>query len=135
MEEVRSMDATPQRPEGGRVVDAALTQIDLKRFIDDLKEESTWKESDRNSITVHKSDNFVMVLIGLHENAELKPHNAKGILSLQVLKGTIDFILEDKKVEMEKGNVVVLHENIFHSIKGREESFLLLSIANTGDEK
>lgn len=133
MEDIKIMDATPQRPEGDRVVDAYLTGIDLNKFMDDLKEESTWKDSDRNSITVHKSDNFVMVLICLHENAALKPHNAKGMLSLQVLKGKIDFLVENKKLEMEKGNVVVLHENIFHSINALEESFLLLTIANTKD--
>ncbi|RYY48170.1 MAG: hypothetical protein EOO06_10965 [Chitinophagaceae bacterium] len=135
MEDIKTMDATPQRPEGTRVVDAALTEVDLNQFIEDLKGESTWKDSDRNSITVHKSDNLVIVLIGLHDKAELKPHNAPGILSLQVLKGKIDFIVEAKKVEMEKGNMVVLHEKIFHSVCAREESFLLLTIAKTTEEK
>ncbi|RYY70716.1 MAG: hypothetical protein EOO13_05680 [Chitinophagaceae bacterium] len=135
MEEVKSMDATPQRPEGSRIIDAALTEVDLNQLISDLKEESTWKESDRNSITVHKSDNFVIVLMGLHDGAELKPHNAAGVLSLQVIKGKIDFIVEAKKVEMETGNMVVLHDRVFHSVVAKEDSFLLLSIAKVKEEK
>lgn len=131
MEDVTTINATPQRPEGYRVVDAVLTEIDLDKFIEDLKNESTWNDSDRNSITVHKSDNFVMVLIGLHKAAEMKPHNAKGILSLQVLQGRIRFVIEQKNTEMKKGSIVVLHENIFHSITAEEESFLLLTIADT----
>ncbi|MBC7934835.1 MAG: hypothetical protein H7Y86_05690 [Rhizobacter sp.] len=135
MPNIKSMDATPQRPGGDRLVDAPLTELDLEQFIDDIKDESTWKESDRNSITLHKSPNYVVVLIGLHEKAEMKPHNAEGIMSLQVLKGTIDFIVETKKIEMKKGNMIVLHENIFHSICAQEDSFLLLTIAKTSEEK
>ena len=135
MEPIKTMDATSQRPEGERVVDAPLTEIDLDNFIEDLKSESTWKESDRNSITIHKSEKFVMVLIGLHEKASLKPHSAKGIVSLQVLKGSVDFLIEQKNVEMKKGNMIVLHENIFHSITAKEESFLLMTIADTKNDK
>lgn len=129
MEEIRSTDATPQRPEGERILDAAMTEIDINDFISQLKSESTWKDSDRNSITVHKSMHFVQVLIGLHKGAELKPHKAGGILSLQVLEGSIEFILEQKTAAMKKGNMLVLHEDIYHSVKALEESFLLLSIA------
>lgn len=130
MTENKSMDATPQRPEGTRMVDGALTTIDLEKYIESLRDESTWKESDRNSITVHKSDNLVIVLIGLHEKAELTPHKVEGISSLQVLKGKIDLVTEEKNTELEKQQMIVLHENIFHSITALEESFLLLSIVS-----
>ncbi|RYD75275.1 MAG: hypothetical protein EOP53_16760 [Sphingobacteriales bacterium] len=129
MSEIKSTDATPQRPDGERVLDASITEIDINAFIEKIKSESTWKDSDRNSMTIHKSEQLVVVLIGLHEGAEMKPHKAGGILSLQVLHGKIDFIAEDKKTTMKKGNMLVLHENIFHNVIALEESFLLLSIA------
>lgn len=132
MEEYTSMDATPQRPEGARLVDGFLTEIDISRHIDILKAESTWKESDRNSITLHKSDKLVIVLIGLHHNARLKPHLAPGILSLQVLEGSIDFSAENKLVAVGKGQAVVLHEKIMHSVVATKETFLLLTICTTG---
>lgn len=128
MEENTSLDATPQRPEGARLVDGFLTEIDISRHIDIIRSESTWKESDRNSITLHKSENLVIVLIGLHNNARLKPHTAPGILSLQVLEGSVNFSAEKKLVELNKGQAVVLHEKVLHSVEATAESFLLLTI-------
>lgn len=129
MQEIKTTDATPQRPEGERVLNAPLTEIDINDIIEKIKAESTWSESDRNSMTIHKSDNLVLVLIGLRSGAEMKPHKAGGILTLQVLDGKIDFIAEQNKTILKKGSMLVLHENIFHNVIAQEESFLLLSIA------
>lgn len=129
------MDATPQRPEGTRTVDAPVTAIDLDKFISSLREESTWKESDRNSITVHKSGNLVVVLIGLHEKAAIKPYDVEAVISLQVLQGKVNFITEEKNIEMKKGQMIVLHENIFHSIIALEESFLLMGLVSLKENK
>jgi quercetin dioxygenase-like cupin family protein len=38
--------------------------------------------------------------MGLHSKAELKPHKTKGAISVQVLKGEIRFITEEKSVLM-----------------------------------
>ena len=135
MTDIKSIDATPQRPDGDRLVDAALQEIDLDKFIDSLKEESTWKESDRNSITLHKSGNLAIVLMGLHKDAEIKPHNAEGMLTLQVIKGEIEFITEQKRTMLSKRQMVVLHENIFHSVVAQEDSFVLLSISKTKEKE
>lgn len=135
MDDVTTLDATPQRPDGERVINASLTEIDLRKFIDELKTESTWKDSDRNSITVHKSDALVIVLVGLHDKAELKPYNVKGILSLHLLDGKIHLLTEQKNVELHKGNIIVLQENIFHSISAKEDSWILLTIAKGHIEK
>ncbi len=48
-------DATKQRPQGERIMDAALVTIDLRNFIKQIREEKAWKESDRNAITVFKT--------------------------------------------------------------------------------
>ncbi|MBK5269808.1 MAG: hypothetical protein JJE22_02220, partial [Bacteroidia bacterium] len=62
----KSNEATALRPEGDRVLNAPLVEMDLNKFIAQLKQETTWADSDRNSITVFKSDNMTIVLIGMH---------------------------------------------------------------------
>jgi len=47
-------DATKQRPQGERIMDASLVTIDLHNFIKQIREEKAWKDSDRNAITVLK---------------------------------------------------------------------------------
>jgi len=126
--ETKSNEATPQRPEGERVLDAQLVEMDLNKFIDQIKSETTWKDSDRNSITIFKSETMRIVLLGLHENAELKPHNADGMISVQVLEAKINFITEQKTTLIEKGQMTALHKNITHSVIALTDSFFLLTL-------
>ncbi|MEO5947394.1 MAG: cupin domain-containing protein [Chitinophagaceae bacterium] len=127
--ENKSLDATSQRPEGNRVLNAQLVEMNLNEFIDQLKTETTWAESDRNSVTIFKSETMRIVLMGLHQNAELIPHKANGVISVQVLEGKINFATEEKSSLLEKGQMIALKENITHSVKALTESFFLLTLA------
>ncbi len=127
--EVKSNEATPQRPEGDRVVNAPLVEMDLDKFIELIKSESTWKESDRNSITIFKSDTLRIVLMGLHKDAEMKPHSANGVISVQVLEGEIKFSTDQQTCRVSKGKMIALHEQITHSVQAVKETFLLLTLA------
>jgi quercetin dioxygenase-like cupin family protein len=127
--ENKSNDATYQRPEGNRVLNAPLVEMNVNKFIDQIKNETTWKDSDHNSVTIFKSETMRIVLMGLHENAELKPHKANGVISVQVLEGKIDFIAEQQHSLMEKGQIIALQENITHSVIAITESFFLLTLA------
>lgn len=126
--ENKSNEATPQRPEGERTLNAPLVEMDLFEFIKQIKDESTWTDSDRNSITIFKSDAMRIVLIGLHENAELKPHKANGTISVQVLEGKIEFTTEHQSTQIEKGQMIALQQNLTHSVKALTESFFLLTL-------
>lgn len=125
----KSNEATPLRPEGDRPLNAALVEMNLNQFIDQIKSETTWAESDRNSITLFKSHSMRIVLMGLHEQAELKTHKANGIISVQVIEGKINFNTEQQEVTMEKGQMIALQENILHSVKAKTDSFFLLTLA------
>lgn len=127
--ENKSNDATPQRPDGERILYAPLVEMNLDKFIEQVKNETTWKDSDRNSVTIFKSETMRIVLIGLHENAEMKPHTANGVISVQVLQGQITFMTEKQSALVEKGQMIALSENILHSIRALTESFFLLTLA------
>lgn len=127
--ENKSNDATPLRPEGNRVLDSSLIEMNLHSHIAQIKGELTWKASDRNAITIFKSDTMRIVLMGLHENAELKPHKANGVISVQVLEGKLKFLTEQKTILIETGQMIALHENITHSVLALKESFFLLTVA------
>jgi quercetin dioxygenase-like cupin family protein len=124
----KSNEATPLRPEGDRMLNAPLVEMDLNKFIDQLKQETTWADSDHNSITVFKSDYITLVLIGMHENAELKKHTAHGNINVQVLDGKISFTSEQRTVSLEKGQMVALEADIPHSVLALKESFFLLTL-------
>lgn len=122
-------EATPQRPEGDRPIDAALVVMNLPSFIEQIKQEPAWKDNDRNAITVFKTNGMRVVLIALHEGAEMKKHTAPGIISVQMLEGKIRFHTEQETVELEKGRMLALHTGIPHRVVAIEESVFLLTLA------
>ncbi len=126
--ENKSNEATALRPEGQRMLNAKLVEIDLNNFIAELKQETTWADSDHNSITVFKSDTKTIVLIGMHKNAELKEHTTIGNISVQVLDGEINFFAEQQTLLLKKGQMVTLEANIPHSVTALKESFFLLTL-------
>lgn len=127
-------EATPQRKQD-HVIDAPLVQIDIPAFAKQLKQESTWKESDRNSITVFKTDGMSIVLIALHKGAEMPRHNTDGIISVQVLEGQIKITADIKTVELSAGHMLTLHENIPHSVLAIKESLFLLTLTSAAAGK
>lgn len=106
-----------------------MVDINLNDFIKIIKEEPTWKDSDKNSITVYKTDGLSVVLIALHRGAELKRHTAAGIITVQVLDGRIRFDTDEGSSEMGKGEMLALHERIPHAVFAMEESVFLLTHA------
>ncbi|HXS36756.1 MAG TPA: hypothetical protein VN721_08650 [Flavipsychrobacter sp.] len=129
MEEKRN-EATPQRPQGDRVLDAPSLTIDLQHYIKQIRSEEPWSKSDRNSITVFKSSNMTIVVVGLHAGTEMKTHIAQGTISVQVIEGKIKFITEQQSVEIDEQQIVTLHANIPHSVIAIEETIFLLTTAS-----
>lgn len=128
-------EATQQRPEGDRVMDAAMVTIDLPSFIKQVKEESSWKDKDRNAVTVFKTNGMRIVLIALHAGAEMKTHTADGIISIQVIDGRMKFNADNRSVELNKGQILALHEGIQHSVLAVEETLFLLTLTTTLEDK
>lgn len=126
----RSNEATPQRPEGDRLLDSNLVEIDLNSRIRQIKNEESWLSSDRNAITLFKGADMTIVLIALHEGAEMKPHKAPGTITVQVLDGEVSFRTDLQSTEMNPGQMLVLHSGIQHSVFARKESVFLLTVRN-----
>lgn len=129
----KSNEATPLRPEGDRMLDALLVEMDLNNFIVQIKKEITWTTTDHNSITIFKSDSTTVVLIGMHKNAEFKKYNVYGDIQMQVLEGKINFCTEQQTVSLQKGQMIALKADIPHSVQALDESFFLLTVFVSGN--
>jgi quercetin dioxygenase-like cupin family protein len=125
--ELKRNDATLNRPEGDRVIDALYVFVDLPDFIRQLKEEPAWEKNDRNGITVFKTDNLTMVLTILHKKAEIKDNKVDGLVTLQVIEGIIRVSTIDGDIEMKEKQLISLHSNEPHSIEALSDCSFLLS--------
>ena len=127
--ENKSNEATPQRPEGNRTLDANMVVMDINQFMQQVRHEPAWQKNNHNAITIFKSEGMRIVLIGLHEGGALPAHTANGMISVQVVEGHITFTTEQQSVELTKGQMLALHEKIPHSVTAKTESFFLLTVA------
>ena len=129
--EIKNNDATELRPEGERILDAPLVSIALPEFIKQIKAESTWQSSDRNAITVYKTNGLRIVLVALKQHAEMKKHKAEGILSFQVIEGEVSFSTDNETKNLQPGDMIALHEGLHHSVQAVKESVFLLTLTTT----
>lgn len=130
----KSNKATAQRPKGERTIDAALVTIDLFSSIGQITNEKVWKSGDRNAITVFKTNGMRIVLIALHKGAEMIKHKTDGMISLQVLKGKLEFKTDEQSVKLSEGQILALHENIPHSVVAKKKSIFLLTLTTKETE-
>ena len=126
--EERYNEATINRPEGDRPIDAPVVLIDLQNYISQIKDEKAWEKNDRNAITVFKSSKMRVVVVAMHRKAEMTTERPENILSIQVIKGKIRLTAGQNIEEVEKEQIVALHENIPYTIKALKKSIFLLTL-------
>ena len=131
--EVKRNESTELRREGGRVMDAPVVPINIPEFMRQIKNEPAWENSDRNAMTVYKTEVMRIVLVALHKEAVLEEHTANGVISVQLLDGEINFDSEGKIFHLKKGEMITLHRKLPHKIVALEESIFLLTVAGFKD--
>ncbi len=131
--ENKSNEATALRPQGDRLIDGPLVKIDIPTFMQILRVEKNWDEKDRNAITVFKTADMRIVLMALHEGAEISRHSTDSMINIQVLTGRIVIHTDAQSEDLEQGQILTLHKNIFHSITAVEETFFLLTLTGLSE--
>lgn len=128
--EIKRNDATINRPEGDRVIDAPYVFIDIPAFADQVKNEKAWEKNDRNGITVFKSDRLTMVITALQASAQISDNSVDGFLTIQVLKGDAQITTPDGDINATENQVISFHPGITHSVLAVSDAIFLLTIYN-----
>ncbi len=128
--EIKRNEATINRPDGDRVLDAPYVFIDLPAFIDQIKREKAWEKNDRNGITVFKSSELTLVITALQATATLDHNNVQAHMTVQVIEGEMRIATTDGDVTMKSGNVMAFHPGVPHTIHATTDVILLITIFN-----
>jgi len=128
--EIKRNDATFNRPEGDRVIDAPFVCVELDAYEKQLKAEEAWEKNDRNGITVFKTDSFTSVLTCLHKEASIRNNSVEGIFQVQLLNGKVRISTEAGDSELKEGEMVFFHPRVQHTIEALKKSTLLLQTIN-----
>jgi quercetin dioxygenase-like cupin family protein len=111
-----------------------LAQFDLAHEMKESEQKRPWPMGHFAKMLFKKSD-FRMVLIMMDSGSILKEHHADGTISVQVLKGAIDFRVHGQVHSLQTNTVLTLGASIKHELEAREDSAILLTIAWPSGEK
>ena len=107
--EIKRNEATNNRPGGDRVIDASYVFSDLPSVIAQLRNEKAWSHSDRNGITIFKSDNISLVVSAFKAGAVISENEVEGYLMIQMLQGRAVFSTADGDTKLSENHLVTLH--------------------------
>jgi quercetin dioxygenase-like cupin family protein len=111
-----------------------LAQFDLAQEMKESEQKKPWPAG-HFAKTLFKKSDFRMVLIMMERGAILKEHHADGTISVQVLRGSIDFRVQGETHSLQGNSVLTLGASIKHELEAREESAILLTMGWPSGEK
>lgn len=123
----RFNEATPNRPEGDRVLSAPVVFASLEEYYRQLKQEEAWQKNDRNGITLFKDDQLTLVLTCFHQGASAENIIVQGKVILQVIEGLIEVKYGETNVELGADNMLVFQPGIEHHLFATTEASVLLT--------
>ena len=128
--DVKATNATRNRPDGERVLDAPYLFADLQEYIRLLKYESFPENNDRKGITIFKSDEITIVLSVFLAGAIMDNVNVNGYMTLQVIEGQAKIITREGDKELGPNGMVIFHPGVEHSIQGIDDSIIMITHYN-----
>jgi quercetin dioxygenase-like cupin family protein len=125
-----SLNNKPPIHKNRKAPDASLVIFDLPILIERLKLKHARKDGDLNSMILLKSPYKQIVLTTLHEGTEIKSFQSNDSITFQIIEGKVMFHTRKESAILDKGQLLTLHENINYRMTTKEETVLLLTIAN-----
>lgn len=124
--EIKKNDATLNRPEGERVLDAPYVIADISTFVEQLHGEEAYSKNGKNGITVFKSEGLTQVITSMKAGEEIIENEVEGFVSIQVLKGKAVLKIAEGDRMLEEKQLVTIHPHVVHSFKAVSDVDLLL---------
>lgn len=126
---MKTNEATHNRPDGDRILDAPYITANIDERISQLKDEEAWDKNDRNAITLVKTQGLTIVLVCLHKEASINDNIVDGILTVEVIEGKVNISTNADHFELCERGLITFRANIPHSIYALKESVLLITNA------
>ena len=125
--EIKKNDATINRPEGERIIDAPYVVVDMPAFTEQLLGEDSYSKNGKNGITVFKSEGLTQVITAMVEGEEIIENEVEGFVTIQVIKGKATLKTPGADTIISEKQFVTLHPHVVHSFKANSDLILLLT--------
>ena len=108
---------------------AAALSFSLSTEDATLRERAAAARSGRVAKTLVKEGHLRVTLIVLRRGAALGAHQVDGVVSLQVLRGRTRVAAEGKTVDLSRGDLLVLDQDVTHTAEALVDCALLVTVA------
>lgn len=103
-------------------------QFDLKAEAEKLMAEEGGDHSGHRQIALYKHDQATVALFCFKEGGFLKEHQAPGKVFIQVIEGSMTFMVEDVEHALTAGGLLVLAPGTPHDARAVADSIMLLTV-------
>jgi len=108
----------------------SLLLFDFPTLIGKMKQKHTWVKGDLETMILLKIPTKQIVLTALHEGTEIKSFQSNESITFQIIEGEMQFHSRKGSVNLDKGQLLTLSENINYSLTTNVETVLLLTITS-----
>jgi quercetin dioxygenase-like cupin family protein len=122
---------TTERPSRGRPaerISAPVITANLHSELKALRDSAEYQRNNHASATIVNRAGLGAVLVAISKGGQLKEHRTARPIMLRLLEGRIRISLEDRIIEMARGDLTALAPNLPHTVSGIENSAFLLTI-------
>jgi hypothetical protein len=106
----------------------SLLFFNLPILISKMKHRQSWINGDPDTMILIKTPTEQVVLTALHEGTEITSFQSNESISLHIIEGKLKFHTRYESVNLDKGQLLTLRQNIKYSLTTKEETLLLLKI-------
>lgn len=106
-----------------------LMAFDLAREVERLRSEPEWRERDRTSITLLKSETFRLVLTIMRSGAEIGDDEADGPFAVHVLDGSVVVARDGSAATIRPGSIATVEAGASWAVRASDDAAVLLALA------
>jgi quercetin dioxygenase-like cupin family protein len=110
---------------------AARLSFDLAAEETTLRERAATTRAGRAARALAKEGRLRVTLIVMTKGTMLKAHQVEGVISLHVLRGRARVSAEGGSSDLAPGGLLVLQEEVSHTVEARTDCSLLVTVAMT----
>jgi len=107
-----------------------LCTFDLPTLIEKMKHSQSWAKGEVNAMILLKKPDKQIILTALHEGTEIQSFQSNDSITFQIIEGKVKLHTQKESVILDQGQLLTIHENTNYSLTTKEETVLLLTIAN-----
>lgn len=101
-------------------------------------EKIIWNQTEFNDVKIekmHEKEGTKEICITFAKNSAMQKHTAPGAISVQVLRGEIEFSTKEQTITLGELDMLTLPPHVEHALVATKDSIVRLSLSKNDDVK